>query len=122
MLVVLRHDAGMSDVKKTIASYLEMYRTGDTSCVMECIDADHVDRTLPHFSGPDGVVRAVARLHSMLADVEIRLEQLVVDGDRAAFLVHAEGTRDGQRATLRVADFARFRDGKLIELWSVQEL
>jgi predicted SnoaL-like aldol condensation-catalyzing enzyme len=111
----------MSNLTMVIESYLEMYRTGDTSCVMDLIDAEHADRTLPHFSGAEGVVRAVARLHSLLADVELRLEQLVLDGDRAAFLVHVEGTREGQRTILRIADFARFKDGKLIELWSVQE-
>jgi ketosteroid isomerase-like protein len=112
----------MSNPTKTIESYLEMYRTGDTSRVMDLIHAEHVDRRLPHFSGPEGVVRAVARLHATLEAIEIRLEQIVVEGDRAAFLVHAEGTREGRRAILRIADFARFKDGKLIELWSVQEL
>ncbi len=51
------------------------------------------------------------------------IEQLLVDGDGAAALVRAKGIlrETGREFHLLIADFARFRDGKVVEFCALYD-
>jgi predicted ester cyclase len=69
-------------------------------------------------------------MHAGFSDIAIALEQCVCDGEWGAFRFVISGTHSGvfagraptgRRVTWSGADFVRVRDGKIVELWPVQE-
>jgi predicted ester cyclase len=117
-------------VEQLVEAYVDLYRTGDVTGVEAVIAEEYVDHSLPHFSGRAGVVLAVRTLHAGLADLVCTIDQLVVAGDRAAFLFTVEGKHVGQfggyaptgaRIRWTGADFIRVADGRIVELWTVQD-
>ena len=116
--------------REVIERYVAAYVTGDTSELPAIIAPGFVDHTFSAFSGIDGVARAIAMVHAGLAEVSCDLQHCVCDADRAAFFVVASGRHTGvlagrpptgNRVTWTIADFVRLEDGKLVELWSVQD-
>lgn len=113
-----------------VERYVAAYSSGDTSGIAAIIAPSFVDHAFPAFSGVDGVARAIATLHTGLSEVSCRLEQCVGDSMRAAFCVIVSGRHTGVLAgraptgkivTWAISDFVRIEDGKLVELWSVQD-
>lgn len=118
--------------KLIIARYVRAYETGDVSDVEEYISVDFINRSYPAYgTGPDGVRHAVAIFHAGLSDIKCVMSQCVMDEDSAAFRITASGLHSGefagkkptgQRVTWPSAEFVRFSGGKLVELWSVQDM
>ena len=120
-----------AQIRSVIERYVTAYRSGDTSYLRDIIAPEYVDHTVPAFGdGPDGVARAIQAFHRGFSDVSCSLEQCVCEGDSAAFRVVVAATHTGafagrpatgRRITWSAADFVRLRDGKLVELWTVQD-
>jgi predicted ester cyclase len=109
--------------------YVELFRTGDLSIVEEIIAEDYVDRTFPQFSGREGVALSVRTLHAGFRDIDVRIEHVVSEADRAAFMFSISGLHvgafaghapTGTRLSWTGADFVRIERGKIAELWTVQ--
>jgi C-1 hydroxylase len=97
-----------------IERYVEIHRTGETSRPV----------------GVEGIAAAVLALHAGFTEVTCSLEQCVSEDDWAAFRFVIAGTHTGvfagraatgRRITWAGADFVRLREGKIVELWPVQE-
>ncbi|HSS61792.1 MAG TPA: ester cyclase [Candidatus Limnocylindrales bacterium] len=80
--------------------------------------------------GPEGVKRVIGTLRSAFPDFELRIEDLVVDGDRVWARQRGGGTNlgsffgrppTGKRVFIDVFDVARFAEGKLVEHWGVPD-
>jgi predicted ester cyclase len=63
-------------------------------------------------------------------DVRITIEQMIAEGDSVAFRFILRGTHlgtfagsppTGKEDVLTGSDFIRIADGKMVELWSIQE-
>src|SRR5947209_5790891 len=74
---------------------------------------DHVNSLEYH--GLEGVRQSVELYRSIFPDLEIKVEEQVVEGDRVASRWTARGTNRGRRVTLRGITISRFEDGKIVE-------
>ncbi len=115
--------------REVIELYVEIHRTGETSRLGEIIAPEFRHR-LAAPVGVEGVAAGVRALHAGLTEIACSLEQCVSEDDWAAFRYVIAGTHTGvfagraatgRRITWSGADFVRLRQGKLVELWSVQE-
>jgi steroid delta-isomerase-like uncharacterized protein len=122
---------GDRTVREIVKLYIDAYRSGDTAKLDEIISPDFVDHTFPTFSGgPDGVRRAIETLHRSFGELAVVIEDFIYNDDTAALRVVTTakhiGTFAGMPASLKqvtwsACDFLRVRDGKIAELWSVQD-
>jgi steroid delta-isomerase-like uncharacterized protein len=111
--------------------YDEVWVKGNVDAIDELLTRDYVDHTPPDDTPPRERLKRVASIYRDAAtDVELDVEVLVSDEDRAAaywtmrwiqrgdfFGVAA----DGKRLVLRGAQFFRLRDGKIAENWNVDD-
>ncbi|HZS76014.1 MAG TPA: ester cyclase [Ktedonobacteraceae bacterium] len=121
-----------TDENKTIARrYVEMWNTGNLSLADEILSPEYVDHTHPDRSpGPDGVKREIRAFREAFPDSYARVEQMISEGDTVAFRFASYGTHlgtfgpfppTGKQVQLIGMDFLRIADGKIVELWSVQD-
>jgi len=112
-----------------IERYVAIFRTGDTSKLGEIIAPDFHYRLAPPI-GVEGVAAGVAVIRAGFTEIACSIEQCVAEGDWAAFRFVFAGTHTGafaaraptgRRITWGGADFVRLREGKIVELWPVQE-
>jgi predicted ester cyclase len=115
--------------REVIERYVETHRTGDTARLGEIIAPDFRYR-LSAPVGVEGVAAGVRTLHRGFTEITCSIEQFVSDDDWAAFRfliagrhtgVFAGRAATGRNVSWGGADFVRLREGKLVELWSVQE-
>ena len=83
---------------------------------------------------PDGIegVRAIlGAIRAGFPDHDAAVLQMVAEGDLVATHKTFTGTHDGEffgmpatgkRATIRVMDFVRYEDGKIVEHWNVVDM
>ncbi|HTK09490.1 MAG TPA: ester cyclase [Ktedonobacteraceae bacterium] len=117
--------------KALVKRYIEMWRTGDISIADEILDATYVDHAHSEQEpGPEAVKQEVLAFHSGFSHVQASIEQMIGEGDLVAFRFTLRGTHTGHFAalspthketTLTGADFIRIQDGKMVELWSLQD-
>jgi predicted ester cyclase len=112
-----------------VERYVEINRTGDTSTLGEIIAPDFRVRLAPPI-GVEGVAAFVKALHTGFTEIVCSLEQCVCDDETASFRYTIAGTHSGvfagraatgRRIAWEGADFMRLRQGKIIQLWPVQE-
>jgi len=121
----------MTDVQSMLHRVFdEVINRGKLEAVDELFEEDFVDH------GPAGDVHGreafkavVGQWRSAVPDVHCEVENVIVDGDRAAWLVRTTGTHTGEGlgfpATNRrfetvSANLGRLADGRVIEHWSEQ--
>jgi predicted ester cyclase len=117
------------DTRAIIEAYVDAHQSGDVSRLAEIIAPEFRYRDGP----PVGVERVAAfarELHAGFSQIACSLEQCVCDGEWGAFRFVISGTHSGVFAgraptgrplTWSGADFVRVRDGRIVELWAVQE-
>ena len=118
-------------IREIVHLYFDAYRTGDMTRLDEIISDRFVDHSFPAFGGgPEGVRKSIKSLHQSFRAIEYAVEDAVFNEDTAAIRVvttasHA-GTfsgkpATGKRVTWSACDFLRVREGKITDLWSVQD-
>ena len=80
---------------------------------------DHVNDL--ELRGLEGVRRSVELYTSVLSDLEIAVEEQLVDGDRVTSRFVVSGTNRGRRVRFHGITISRFRDGRIVEDWSVTD-
>ncbi len=80
---------------------------------------DHVNDL--EMRGLDGVRRSVELYTSLLSDLQIAVEEQLVDGDRVTSRFVVTGTNRGRRVRFNGITISRFRDGRIVEDWSVTD-
>ncbi len=80
--------------------------------------------------GPASVKQEVTTFREGFPDVRITIEQIIAEGDSVAFRFVLRGTHlgtfagfppTGKENVLTGADFIRISNGKMVEMWSIQE-
>jgi predicted ester cyclase len=115
--------------REIIERFVEIVRTGKTARLGEIIAPEfRYRRAAP--VGVEGVAAGVLALHAGFTEVTCSLEQCVSEEDWAAYRfliagrhtgVFAGRAATGHHITWAGADFVRLRQGKIVELWPVQE-
>jgi predicted ester cyclase len=106
---------------------------GELDRVPEFVHADFLNHTdtfgLP--GGPEGVRLALAAIRGAFPDHDAQVIHMIAEGDLVATYKSFTGTHTadflgiaptGKRATIRVMDFVRYRDGKVAEHWAIVDV
>ena len=117
--------------KAIVQKYIELWSTGNLALADEVLSEDFVDHTHPQQApGPESVKQEVQAFRESFPDACISVEQMIAEGDLVAFRFILRGTHlgtfagfppTGKENTLTGVDFIRIVDGKMVELWSVQD-
>lgn len=104
----------------------EVLATRDLAVVDAFFAPDFVSHTNPPGfpKGVEGVRRFFAMFRDAIPDVEVTIDELIVDGDRAAVATTIRGTHTGEmlglpatgrRVEVVGVDMVRVRDGRIVE-------
>lgn len=106
---------------------------GDLDRVEEFIRDDVVDHErrpgMP--GGPEGVRAVFAAIRQGFPDHDAQVVHMIGEGDLVATYKTLTGTNTGEffgatatgkKATIRVMDFVRYKDGKVAEHWGIVDL
>ena len=117
--------------KAIVRKYIELWSTGNLSIADEVLAADFVDHTHPQQApGPESVKQEVRVFREGFPDAHISVEQMIGEGELVAFRFTLRGTHlgmfagfppTGKENILTGVDFIRIVEGKMVELWSVQD-
>lgn len=78
---------------------------------------DHVNDRELH--GLAGARKSVETYTSVLSNLDVRVEEQVIEGDRVASRFVVTGTNRGKRVRCNGITISRFEDGLIVEDWSV---
>jgi steroid delta-isomerase-like uncharacterized protein len=106
--------------------HAEMLAARDPGVVDAFFSPDFVSHTNPPGlpKGVEGVRRFFAMFQEAMPDVEVTIDELIVDGERAAVATTIRGTHTGEllglpptgrRVEVVGVDMVRVRDGKIVE-------
>lgn len=82
-------------------------------------------------AGPGGVRAILGAIREALPDHDAKIVHMVADGDQVATYKTFAGTRvrelfgippSGRTGTIRVMDFVRYADSKIVEHWNAVDL
>jgi len=124
----------MSDAKATLTAYYDAWKSGDADALDALLADDFVDHDpVPGFTADkQGAKQFLAVTMGATKDAEMRVSPIVVDGDNAAAHWTMDWTQvgdfmgqvpaDGKRLSLRGHDFYRLKDGRIAEVWHVEDI
>lgn len=81
--------------------------------------------------GPEGVAAILGMIRQAFPDHDAKIVHIVAEGDLVATYKTFTGTNSGplfgapptgKRATIRVMDFVRYRDGRVAEHWNIVDM
>jgi steroid delta-isomerase-like uncharacterized protein len=128
---VTKGEKAMSEKNKSLVKQIvEIFNTGDLSAVDEIFSPDFVlhNPAYPEeVRGPAGVKRYVETVRAAFPDIEIKIIDMVAEGEKVAKHFKMSGTQQGEwlgihptnkRFSMDLAiSIYRFSEGKLVELW-----
>ncbi len=106
-----------------VESIVRMFATGDTSAAGAVLSATYLDHQglgEGDVAGPDEFRRVVAVARRGYDELDVRVEDLLVDGDRVAARLRWTGARSGRRFERETIDILRIKDGKAVEHWGAR--
>ena len=125
----------MSEENKALVRRIidEAWNQGKLAVVDEAFAADYQEHNPRPGQEPgiDGYKGGVVMMRAAFPDLSLDVHDIIAEGDRVAVLYTLHGTHDGelmgmpasgQRVSSEGMVFARFRDGKVIERWGVQDM
>jgi steroid delta-isomerase-like uncharacterized protein len=108
----------------------EVINKGDLDVADELFAEDFVDHgPMGDMQGREAFKGLVAQWREAVPDVHCELQNIIIDGDIAAWLVHTTGTHTGDGLGFPAtgksfetvsANMGRFRDGQAVEHWAEQ--
>ncbi|MEV0144447.1 MULTISPECIES: nuclear transport factor 2 family protein [unclassified Nonomuraea] len=113
----------MTDQVRAVARRMyEAFNTRDLDAADAVFAADFVSHPLGTI-GVEHVKRAWSGMHSMFPGIRVDVEDMIVDGDRAAVrtTLHGVPGGDGQPPPAMLEIF-HVRDGRIAELWGMSTL
>jgi steroid delta-isomerase-like uncharacterized protein len=106
---------------------------GELGRIPEFIDQAVVDHSRPPGlpEGIDGVKAILGMIRAGFPDHDAKIVHMIAEGDLVATYKTFTGTNTGalfgapptgKKATIRVMDFVRYRDGKVAEHWNIVDM
>jgi predicted ester cyclase len=108
----------------------EGFSKGDLSVLDELMAPDCIEHQRGNMPGLDGAKNTVTTLHRWMSGFELRVVDIVADGDKVWSLNRASGINTGsimgnpptgKPVETDVIDIVRFKDGKVVEHWGVAD-
>jgi len=104
----------------------ELFASGDLATLDRFFAPDVVSHDMPPGfpQGIEGVRRFFQSFHDAFPDISVRVDEIVVEGDRAAIATTIVGTHDGEllgiaatgrRVAITGIDLVRVQDGRIVE-------
>ncbi|MFC9285955.1 ester cyclase [Streptomyces sp. NPDC057052] len=111
------------DVRALAQRMYEAFNTRDLTAAKAIFSADFVSHPLGTV-GVDSVVKAWSGLHTMFPDIQVIVEDMLVDADKAAVRTSLHGipAGGGEQALPSMMEIFRVRDGRIAELWGLSSL
>jgi len=111
----------------------EVQARGDVDAIDELLAPDLINHTPPPGLPADreGARLITGAIRSAFPDHDAVIEQMVGEGDLVATYKTFTGTHSGEfmgipptgrRVTIRVMDFVRIRDGKVVDHWNIVDV
>jgi predicted ester cyclase len=92
---------------------------GDFDAAREYYSPDFIDHVNEmEYRGQEGIRQSVGLYHLVFADLCIRVEDQIVEGDRVVSRWTAEGTNRGKYLRLPGITISHIADGKIVEDWT----
>jgi predicted ester cyclase len=115
-----------------VRRFVDAINGADDQALTELLHEDFVDRTPNPLQGTsrEAFVDKIGQLRAAFSNLQLRVEQIVTEGDRVTFLWTLTGTNDGpfadQDPTGINVEFAgmnleRVSAGTIIEHWSIHD-
>jgi steroid delta-isomerase-like uncharacterized protein len=125
-------DPEAADARQLVQRVVDAINASDDDALLELLADDFVDRTPNPLQGTgrDAFVAKIRQLRTAFGDLQLRVEQVVVEGDRVSFLWTLTGTNHGpfadQDATGIHVEFSgmnleRLSNGVIAEHWSIHD-
>lgn len=123
----------MADARELARRFQDAINAGDEAALLDLLHEDFVDHTPNPSHGAtraDFVTQKMRGLRASFSDLQLRVEQVVAEGDTVAVLWTMTGTNDGpfagEDATGSFIRFSgmnleRIEDGRIAEHWSVYD-
>jgi len=127
-------EGGAATNKARQKDFIEILQNrGEIERVAEFIQPDAVDHSLPPGvpQGPEGVKMIFGMIRQAFPDHDAKVVHMVAEDDLVATYKTFTGTHrgdffgvpaTGRKATIRVMDFVRYRDGKVAEHWNIVDI
>ncbi|GAB1332116.1 ester cyclase [Streptomyces sennicomposti] len=114
----------MTDEVRAIAQRMyEAFNARDLTAAKTIFSTDFVSHPLGTV-GVDSVVKAWSGLHTMFPDIQVVVEDMLVDADKAAVRTTLHGIPAGVEAQAHpsMMEIFRVQDGRIAELWGLSSL
>ena len=124
----------MSEENKLIARrFLAAFAAGDTATLTQIVAEDTVDHDASPGTKPgrQGLLEAVAMFRTGFPDIEISADRVIAESDSVAVYGTIRGTNTGglmgspatgKRAVFHFMDMYRISNGKIVEMWHVEDI
>jgi predicted ester cyclase len=113
--------------------YRDVFETGNVDLADELVTPDFLEHEGPPgaaASGPEALKAVVRFLHGALSDIRYEVNDVLCDGDRAAFRATLTATQTGplfghaptgRRFTMQQIHMARFEGDRIAEHWACRD-
>ena len=116
--------------KKVIRIWVEeVFNKGNLSVLDELAHPNYVYRSPnEELHGPQAIKEFIATFHAAFPDLKLRIDDLVVNGNKAVVCFTLTGTHEGdfmgiaatgKPVTVNGMVLSRFEEGKIIEEWEI---
>lgn len=111
------------DVRAIGRRMYEAFNTHDFGAVETIFSADFVSHPLGT-TGTKSVTEAWTQFHAMFPDVQVIVEDMLIDGDRAAVrtTLHGIPASSAEEPAPTMMEIFRVQDGRIAELWGLSTL
>jgi predicted ester cyclase len=124
--------AGPTEPGQLVQRFVGAINAADDHALTELLHEDFVDRTPNPLQGTgrEAFVDKIHQLRAAFSNLNMRVEQVVAEGDRVTFLWTLTGTNDGSFADgeptgINVEfggmNLERVSDGTIVEHWSIHD-
>jgi len=111
---------------------LECFNQGNLATADELIDVNFVDHNPPPgvSQGLEGFKQIVTMFRGAFPDIQIKIEDLIAEGDKVVGRITAQGTHQGElmgipptgkKVSMNEIHIIRFSNGKAVEHWGVED-
>jgi predicted SnoaL-like aldol condensation-catalyzing enzyme len=107
-----------TDVRAVARRMYDAFNTYDHAAADQLFAADFYSHPMGT-TGPGSVTRSWQRFHDTFPDAQVVVEDMLVEGDKAAVRTSVHGV-PGQRPTM--LEIFRVHDGRIAELWGLSSL
>ncbi len=123
---------GMNNYKKDVTLWYEAFNKKDPSLIDKILSETWVD--IPAApgqpTGPQGVKEALTGLTTTFPDFNVRIDEILQDGNKIIVRSEITGTQRGlfmgivpknRKIRIQAVDIHEFKDGKIVRTWHTED-